>query len=61
MTKKVSRIIASFMLIVAAGFFVFALGHPEMTFPWSNTITYVLYALYAAVMGFFFAAPFKKK
>ncbi len=60
MTKKKSRIIGFIMLILAIAFLIFALNHPEMSFPWSNTITYLLYALYLAVMVTLFAAPLKK-
>lgn len=60
MIKKISRIIASLMLIFSIAFVVYALNHPEASFSWSNTITYVLYALYIAVMVFLFIAPFKK-
>lgn len=61
MTKKISRIIGLLMLIVAIVFVAFAMGHPEMSFPWSNTITYVLYAVYLVAMLIFFVAPSKKK
>lgn len=58
--KKKSRIIASIMLIVAILFFVFAITHPTAGFPWSNTITYFIYAVYILIMIFLFAAPHKK-
>lgn len=61
MTKKNSRIIGLIMLVVAVIFLVFAMGHPEMSFPWSNTVTYVLYIVYLITMVIFFVAPFKKK
>ena len=61
MTKKISRIIGVIMMLVAVVFIVFALGHPEMSFPWSNTITYILYIVYLVAMVIFFVAPFKKK
>lgn len=61
MTKKISRIIGLIMLLVAIVFLVFAMGHPEMSFPWSNTITYILYIVYLGAMVTFFVAPFKKK
>ena len=61
MTKKNSRIIALVMLVVAVAFIVFAMGHPEMSFPWSNTITWGLYGLYAVVAVIFLIAPTKKK
>ena len=61
MTKKSSRVIGLVMLVAAVVFVVFALGHPEMSFPWSNTITYILYIAYLLAMVVFFVAPFKKK
>ena len=60
MTKKISRIIGSIMLVIAIAFVVFALNHPEMSFPWSNTITWVLYGLYAIVTAVLLGAPTKK-
>ena len=61
MTKKKSRLIAPVMLIAAAAFFIYALHHPEASFPWSNAVTYILYGLYLIVMLVMAAAPFKKK
>lgn len=61
MSKKVSRIIGGIMLILAVAFLFVALGHPEMSFPWGNGITYTLYAIYALIMVVLFIAPFKKK
>ena len=61
MTKKISRIIGSIMLVIAIAFVVFALNHPEMGFPWSNTVTWVLYGLYAIVTAVLLIAPTKKK
>ena len=61
MTKKISRIIGSIMLVIAIAFVVFALNHPEMSFPWSNTITWVLYGLYTLVTAVLLIAPAKKK
>lgn len=61
MTKKSSRIIGIVMLVVAIAFVVFAFSHPEMSFPWSNTITYLLYGIYGIAMVVMFIAPFKKR
>ena len=44
MKKSISRIIGVIMLIVAFVFIMFALNHPEKSFPWNNTITWLLYA-----------------
>ena len=61
MNKKISRIIGLVMVVIAIVFVVFALNHPEMSFPWSNTITWVLYGLYAIVTTVLLIAPAKKK
>ena len=61
MTKKYSRIIAVIMLVIAVIFIFVALNNPQASFPWSNTITYILYGLYVVIMVVLFIAPFKKK
>lgn len=61
MTKKISRIIGIVMLALAVAFVIFAFSHPEMSFPWSNTITYLLYGIYLLAMVVLFIVPFKKK
>lgn len=61
MKKIVSRIIGLVMVVIAIAFVVFALKHPEISFPWSNTITWVLYGLYALVTAVLLIAPAKKK
>ena len=61
MTKKTSRIIGIVMLVLAITFIIFAFSHPEMSFPWSNTITYLLYGVYAIVTVILLIAPTKKK
>ena len=57
MSKRVSRGIAGFMLSLAVVFFVYALRHPEMSFPWGNCLTYLIYGVYLAVTALLFAAP----
>ena len=54
MKKSISRIIA----IV---FIMFALNHPEKSFPWSNTITWLLYGVYFLVTVVLLIAPKMKK
>lgn len=61
MSKKLSRGIASWMLILAAVFFGYALQHPEGAFPWSNTVTLTIYLVYFVVMVVLFIAPFSQK
>ena len=61
MSKKVSRIIATIMLVVVVAFLLFAFNHPEGVFPWSNVVTFTIYGVYLIVMIILFIAPFRKK
>ena len=59
MNKSISRIIGVIMLIVAFVFIMFALNHPEKSFPWNNTITWLLYGVYFLVTVVLLIAPKK--
>ena len=61
MKKSISRIIGLIMLIIAIVFIMFALNHPEKSFPWSNTITWLLYGVYFLVTVVLLIAPKMKK
>ena len=61
MKKSASRIVGLVMLIIAAAFIMFAVNHPEMSFPWNNTITWLLYGLYVLVTVVLLIAPKMKK
>ena len=61
MKKSISRIIGLTMLIIAIVFIMFALNHPEKSFPWSNTITLLLYGVYFLVTVVLLIAPKMKK
>lgn len=61
MKKSISRIIGVIMLIVAIAFIIFALNHPEKSFPWSNRITRLLYGVYFLVTIVLLIAPKMKK
>ena len=61
MKKSISRIIGVIMLIVVIVFIVFALNHPEKSFPWNNTITWLLYGIYFLVTVVLLIAPKMKK
>ena len=61
MKKRISRILGLIMLIIAIAFIVFALNHPEMSFPWNNTITWLLYGLYVLVTVVLLIAPKMKR
>ena len=59
--KNISRIIGLIMLIIAIVFIMFALNHPEKSFPWNNTITWLLYGVYFFVIVVLLIAPKMKK
>lgn len=61
MSNKKFKIIASIMLIVAIAFFAFAVTHPTASFPWSNTITYFIYAVYLFITVLLFIVPDRKE
>ena len=61
MKKKTSTIIGLVMFIIALIFIAFSLVHPELSWPWSHTLTVYLYAFYATAMVLFIYAPFDKK
>ena len=46
MKSRISIIIGTIMLIIAGGFVAFAMQHPELSFPWSQRITFMLYGAY---------------
>jgi hypothetical protein len=59
--KITTKVIGLLMMLVAIVFVIFALNHPEMSFPWSNNITYTLYGMYALVTLILLIIPRKKK
>ena len=61
MKKRTSRWIGAALLLCFAAFAVYALGHPEASFPWSNAATYSLYGLLLAAAAVFLIAPFGKQ
>ncbi|RHS76102.1 hypothetical protein DW790_15250 [Firmicutes bacterium AM31-12AC] len=44
-----------------ADWMMFALNHPEKSFPWNNTITWLLYGVYFLVTVVLLIAPKMKK
>jgi len=44
------------MLILAAGFILYAANHPEGNFPWSLSTTYMIYRIYLAIIASCFVA-----
>ena len=58
--KKQFLIPACVLTAAAIGFVVFALGHPELSFPWSLRTTHILYGLYADAAVLLFVLAFWK-
>lgn len=61
MNKKISRIVATIMLVIGAIFIVFAMNNPQASFPWKSSITYILYGIYLMTIVILYIAPSKKK
>ena len=59
--KKWFFIPACILSAAAVGFVIFAMGHPELSFPWEGWITGVLYGLYADAVLLLFILAFSKK
>lgn len=53
--EKLFLLIGILMLLIAMIFILVALNHPEMSFPWSNTVTYIIYGIYVIIMILMFA------
>ena len=59
--KKQFFVPACVLAAVAIGFIIFALGHPELSLPWSTQITHVFYGLYVDAVVLLFILTFWKK
>ncbi len=46
MKTKTSVIIGMILLMIAGIFIAFAMQHPELSFPWSQRVTFMLYGSY---------------
>ncbi len=61
MKKRTMRVIGAVMILIAIAFLVYAVRHPEASFPWSNEVTYAIYRVWCAVIVFLLVAPFGKR
>ena len=61
MKRYLHKIIGLAMFISAIAFMIFALNHPEMSFPWPNIVTWAGYGIYATITIALLLAPIKKK
>ena len=59
--KKRFFIPACVLVVAAVGFVIYAVGHPELSFPWSVRITHVLYGLYVDAVMLLFVLAFWKR
>lgn len=61
MSKRILRIVACTMFMIGVIVFIVALNNPQLSWPWSNAITYSIYAVYLIVMVVLFIVAFRKK
>lgn len=61
MSKKVSRVIACFMLVIGTIFVIVALNNPQLSWPWSNTFSFIIYFTYIILTIVLFVASFMKE
>lgn len=62
MKKKNALIIGTVLLVIAIGFVVYAVNHPEASFPWSNQLTFLAYGVYVfLIFKFLIVIPFCKQ
>lgn len=59
--SKIFLIIGLVMAILAITFFIYALNHPEGTFPLPNVIIHIIYGIYLLVMIIMFILYFVKR
>ncbi|HIS61623.1 MAG TPA: hypothetical protein IAC14_05140 [Candidatus Scybalomonas excrementigallinarum] len=58
--SKIFLIMGILMLVIAIAFFIYALNHPEASFLWSLTATYIFYIVYLIVTLLMFILARKK-
>ena len=59
MKKSTSLIIGGILVAIAVCFLGYAAGHPEVFFPWSNRITFMVYGAYVwLLLKFLVDIPF---
>lgn len=57
--KKESLLIGFGLLAIGVCFVIYAANHPELTFPWSNKITFLIYGMYLwLLLKFLLDIPF---
>ncbi len=52
-------IIGCILMIVAISFILYGVNNPQASFPWSNSVTYVIYSIYGLLTGFVWGLVFK--
>ena len=56
-SKRSYVILGGILCLLAALFIAVACTHPELSFPWSNRVSYILYALYGIYTVIVFCMP----
>lgn len=58
--KKQFFIPACVLAIAAIGFGLYTSGHPELSFPWNDQISHILYGVYVDIVVLLFVLAFWK-
>jgi len=61
MKRKTYLCVGIAMLLLAIGFIIYAFNNPQVSFPWNNSITYTIYAIYAIAIIICFILALRKK
>lgn len=62
---KLLVILGCLLVVIAICFFIYAISNPQASFPWNNTVTYMIYIVYGLitvlVWGLAIKSNYKKK
>lgn len=55
--KKVFYVLGAVLSLIAGAFLCIALTNPQLSFPWPNWVSYIIYALYLVITVLVFCLP----
>ena len=58
---KLYSIVGVALLLFAIAFIFFAVNNPQASFPWSNSVTYSIYIVYALLTGLIWRLALKHR
>jgi len=51
----------SVLMLIAIAFILYAVNNTQASFPWDNSVTYVIYGVYGLSTGFVWGLAFKNR